>query len=276
MLPSPIGLKYLLLGKTSFFFLLKLGHICILIWGFEPHFNTQFELESASASLWKGSCEFDLLRGRHKTHCQLGLHCWVGFWAPPGCWQAEVPAPCVVSTETGLQEWCPCCLSGLFWHFVIASQRGMGTSSSSLSPHCCRWGHTASYVFWLIWNSYYPKGFPPVLCPSFYVAVLCELLKEAFLFQAVGVFWLWASLCIKLKRPGHNSWACHFSSPRILRQLVSLHLSALCTVPRAFLHLNVECGMSLWWECWSPGNCSFHLALWFLRAIHVDRWRLGF
>lgn len=66
-----------------------------------------------------------------------------------------------------------------------------------------------------------PKVPRPVLCPSFSVALLCELLlKEAFLFQAVGVCWLWASLSIELRGAVHNSPASHFSSPRMLRLLV--------------------------------------------------------
>lgn len=188
---------------------------------------------------------------------------WVGFWAPLDCWQAEVSAPCVVSAKTGLPAGMVSLL--LIWAFLVFSHSFMGRehlSSPHFSLHCCKWGHTASYVFWLTWNSYCPKGFPPVLCPSFYVAMQYELLlKETFLFQAVGVCWLWASLYIKLKRPVHNSRASHWKGLGCLGCWSSLHLLVLCTLPRASLHLNVLCGMPLGWEFWPPGNCSVHLAL---------------
>lgn len=104
---------------------MKLRHICVVILGFEPHFNTQFALDSDSASLWRRSCEFALLRGRHKSHCQLGLHDeWdSGLLLTAGRQKFQLHVWSLQRLAC-LQEWCPGCLSGLFWCFLIASWEG--------------------------------------------------------------------------------------------------------------------------------------------------------
>lgn len=104
------------------------------------------------------------------------------------------------------------------------------------------------------------------------MALLCELLlKEAFLFQAVGVCWLWASLSIELRGAVHNSPARHFSSPRMLRLLVfPAPFSSVHSAQGLFAS---ECGV---WNVFGVRVlttrqllCPLSLAV--LRAIHVGR-----